>query len=130
MILDTTFIIDLMRRNESALATKGRLLAGNETFRVSSATILELWSGIAASDRTELEKAKVLAAMKGVDLIGMGRIVAEKAGEIHGKLAKNGTPLDSIDCIIAATAILNNDAVLTRNAKDFTRVAGLRVEGY
>ncbi len=130
MILDTTFIIDLMRRNESALATKERLLSSNETFRISSATVFELWSGIAASDRAGLEKAKVLAAMKGVDLIGMGRIIAEKAGEIHGSLIKEGNAIDHIDAMIAATAMLENETVLTRNTKHFTRVTGLKVESY
>lgn len=130
MILDTTFIIDLMRRNESALATKDRLLTGNETFRISSATVFELWSGIAASDKAELEKAKVLAAMKGVDLIGISRVVAEKAGEVHGTLVKEGKAIDHIDAMIAATAMLENETVLTRNTKHFTRVTGLKVESY
>ena len=56
--------------------------------------------------------------------------MAEKAGEIHGTLAKGGQGIDNIDAMIAATALLENETVLTRNIKHFSRVKGLRVESY
>lgn len=130
MILDTSFLIDLMENDESALQRKQKLAENKEAYRVAAPTIFELWSGISASDKPEKEKTRVLAALSEISTVQLNRKSAEKAGEIHGSLAKEGQGIDAIDSMIAAIAILENEAVLTRNIKHFTRVKGLRVERY
>ena len=37
---------------------------------------------------------------------------------------------NSIDCMIASIALLENEILLTRNTKHFTRISGLKVESY
>jgi len=41
-----------------------------------------------------------------------------------------GEPIDREDCIIAATAIAENEPVVTRNAGHFERISGLDVRTY
>ena len=130
MILDTSFIIDLMEGDEAALLRKMKLAEHKEMYRVAAPTIFELWSGISASDKPEKEKAKVLAALSEVITLQLSRKSAEKGGEIHGTLSKEGQGIDAIDSMIAAIATLENDTVLTRNVKHFMRVRGLKVESY
>lgn len=45
--------------------------------------------------------------------------VAESWGSIQGKAENNGTPVASIDSLIAAVAQTHNLIVVTRNEKDF-----------
>ena len=130
MILDTSFIIDIMEMDEGALSRHRTLREQNESYRVSSATIFELWSGVGHSRKSENEKIKVLKALSGISTISLSLPMAEKAGEIHGILAKEGKEIDDIDAMIAATALLENETVLTRNVKRFARVKGLRIESY
>lgn len=130
MILDTCFIIDVMEGDKGALSRREALSEKNEAYRVSAATVFELWSGIAYSKKSNEEKSKVLKALAGMNVIGLTAPMAEKAGEIHGSLAKKETAIDHIDAMIAATAVLENETVLTRNTKHFTRVTGLKVESY
>ena len=130
MILDTTFLIDLMEKDEAAMQRKELMDDSKETYRVSAPTIFELWSGISQSKTPIQEKSKVLAIISQLDSIKLNRQTAEKAGEIHGSLIKTGQTLEALDCMIAATAMHENESLLTRNTKHFTRVKGLRVESY
>ena len=130
MILDTTFLIDVMKNKEEAIAIRQKMEEEREAYRISIATIFELWAGIAASKKSEVERMKVLDVLSDIDVVDLTRPIAEKAGEIHGILIKNGEGIDNIDAMITATALLENEAVLTRNIKHFTRVKGLKVETY
>lgn len=130
MILDTSFLIDLMDGDDDAKERKDRLLREHEAFKVSTATIFELWTGIYACVESGEEKSKVLNALAGIDVVNATKAVAEKAGEIHGTLIKEGKVIDNMDALIASSAILENEPVLTRNVKDFGKVKGLRVEAY
>ena|SRR3989338_1187744 len=130
MILDTSFLIDLMENDEAALMRKQKMIENREDYRVAAPTIFELWSGLFASSKHEKEKAKVLIALAEINTIPLSRKSAEKAGEIHGSLIKKGQQIDSVDSMIASAALLENEPLLTRNAKHFTRVAGLKVEVY
>jgi len=102
----------------------------NETYCISSATVFELWSGVGHSKRSDEEKLKVIKALSGISTIALTAPLAEKAGEIHGTLAKEGQSVDNIDAMIAATALHENGSVLTRNVKHFAAVKGLKVETY
>ena len=130
MILDTSFIIDLMEMDEGALDKHGQLVEKNETSRISSAALFELWSGVGHSKKGEEEKLKVMRALSGISTIALTAPMAEKAGEIHGTLAKEGRGIDNIDAMIASTALHENETLLTRNVKHFARVNGLRIESY
>lgn len=130
MILDTSFIIDLMDAEEGARSRHSKLIEKNETYRISSAAVFELWSGVGHSKKSDEERLKVMNAIAGISTIPLTAPMAEKAGEIHGTLAKEGQGIDNIDAMIAATAMLENETVLTRNVKHFSRVKGLRVESY
>lgn len=46
------------------------------------------------------------------------------------QLNRNIQEIDAIDSMIAAIALLENEPLLTRNTKHFTRIKGLRVESY
>jgi len=46
--------------------------------------------------------------------------VAENCGIIQGKAEKAGTPMSSIDSLIAAANYTYNLTLVTRNEKDFT----------
>ena len=53
---------------------------------------------------------------------------AEQYGVIRADLQRVGTPIGPNDLMIAAIAKANDVTLVTRNRREFTRVAGLRVE--
>jgi tRNA(fMet)-specific endonuclease VapC len=130
MIADTSYLIDLIRRNPDALAKANELESRNETIAIAAVSLFELHSGLSRSKYPEREKAAMLAALKGQHIIPLEEEQATFAGELHGRLHKQGTPLGIIDCLIAGIAKAGHDTVLTRNVKDFKKVSGLLVETY
>jgi tRNA(fMet)-specific endonuclease VapC len=130
MILDTDFLIDLMEGKSNALKRKDKLNEDRENYRTTALTIFELWFGLAMSKKPESEKEKILSALSGIDTLKLSRESAEKAGEIHGSLTKKGETIGATDSMIAAIALLENEAILTGNSRHFSRVPGLRIESY
>ena len=130
MILDTSFIIDLMDNNEQAIAKLNELLARNEPQLVASPSIFELWSGITQSNKPDKEKTKVLAVLACQAILSLDQHSAEMAGEIDGRLVKEGQIIDPEDCMIAGIAKKNNETILTRNVKHFSKIKGIKIETY
>nr|WP_230198729.1 hypothetical protein [Halopiger djelfimassiliensis] len=54
----------------------------------------------------------------------------KKAGRIDGRLASAGRAIGTGETIIAATALVHEEPVLTRNVEHFRRIDGLDVESY
>lgn len=51
----------------------------------------------------------------------------EYYGKLRSSLEKQGTPVDSLDLLIAATALESNLTLVTHNTKHFQRIPGLKV---
>lgn len=126
MIQDTSFIIELLDGNKAAI-NKLKDLKG-EPEKVSSVTVLELHEGVARSSKPEKERKQVLNVLNSKNIIQADRKVMEKAGEISGNLANKGERIDREDCIIAATALLEQEPLVTTNTKHFERIENLEIE--
>lgn len=52
------------------------------------------------------------------------------AAQIRADLANAGTPIGPYDLLIAAIALANDLILVTHNTREFSRVAGLRIEDW
>lgn len=130
MLLDTSFLIDLMRGDSGAISTARDLEADLVQQRVSAMTLFELYYGVAKSDQATAERETVASVIESKPIVPADAAVMTKAGRIAGGLAADGEAIDDGDAIIGATAITLDEPVLTRNEADFERVDGVRVETY
>lgn len=55
--------------------------------------------------------------------------IIEKSCEIHAKLKAKGTPIQDVDILIAATAIVR-DLILVSNDSDLLRIEELKLENW
>ena len=130
MIADTTFLIDLMNGNKDAVQKLQNLSQKREQLHVTAISIFELYRGISRSGRPLKESEKILSVLQGVSTLSLEPASAQVAGEIEGKLFKDGRAIGSVDCMIAGIAITQSEKLLTRNVKDFSKISGLQVESY
>lgn len=130
MILDTSFIIDLMDGLPEAEEKLRILDKKKEVQFVAAPTIFELWSGIEQSKKPEEEKLKVFAVLSTQTVLNLDNNSAEEAGKIDGQLAKQGKPIEPEDSMIAGIAKSNDETVLTRNIAHFSRIKDLKIETY
>lgn len=56
--------------------------------------------------------------------------IAEICGNLRAQLDKIGKPIGPYDLQIASIALANNLILITHNTKEFSRIAGLRIEDW
>lgn len=130
MIQDTSFIIDLLRGDENAIRLLEILEKESRPQKVSSITVLELYEGIARSSVPASKGDRILDVLETKHVVAADQTVMRKAGALSGDLISRGEQIDREDCIIAATALLADEPVVTRNTKHFERITGLDVRTY
>ncbi|QSG11940.1 PIN domain containing protein [Halapricum desulfuricans] len=130
MIQDTSFIIDLLRGDENAKRLLNIVEKEARPQKLSSVTVLELYEGVVRSQTPETKRERVLEILETKHVVNADHIVMRKAGKLSGELIDDGERIEREDCIIAATALLNDEPVITRNAKHFGRIDGLEVRSY
>ncbi len=130
MILDTTFVIDIMDNDKEAVNKLHELIKRGENQLITAPTVFELYSGMARSKKPANEKNKITKILNGQLIIHFDNDAAERGGEIDGNLIKDGKTIQPIDCMIAGIALVRKEKVLTRNIKDFSKIKDLEIETY
>lgn len=130
MIEDTSFIIDVLHDDPDALRYLGGIETENRPEKVASITVLELYEAVPQLDVPEERQRKILDVLDTRHVVAGDETVMRKAGKLSGKLRSCGAEIDREDCIIGATALLNDEPVVTRNADHFERIDDLDVETY
>jgi hypothetical protein len=127
MILDTAFLVDIIRGVRAAGARARGLEGRGEFLRVPAPAVFELWEGVERSNDPPAEQLRVAALLERYPVMDLNRRHATRAGRLSGSLLRRGVVLGEVDLLIAGTALEENEPLLTRNVKDFERVPDLRV---
>jgi len=130
MIEDTSFVIDILNDDPDALTYLEMIETENRPEKIASITVLELYEAVPQLDIPEKRRQKLFAVLDTRHAVGADQTVMRKAGKISGTLISRGEEIDREDCIIGATALLDDEPVVTRNRAHFERIDGLEVESY
>ena len=127
-VADTSFVIDLMRREAGAL----RLSAGFEREEIALATTavtaMELLKGAYLSDnRDNLVKARTVLHL--FTVLAVDETMYEVYGRLAAGLSRAGTPVGDFDEIIAAVTLCHDGKIITRD-RHFEKIPGLTVITY
>jgi len=130
MLLDTSFLIDLMNGDRKAVARARALEGADLEVRIPSPALFELWRGVHLATRGSEDAARVGLLLAAYGSVPLDAPSAARGGEVDAMLIRARTPIDPEDSMIAGIALTQNEPLLTRNVKDFSRVPGLGVETY
>lgn len=122
MLLDTSFLIDLMDGDDGAVEKAHELETDLVQQRLSSMTLFELCYGVVRAIDSETEREKVEDVLASKPIHPADTAVMRKAGRLSGELQNDGAPVGDGDVIIGATADVVEEPVLTRNVEDFERL--------
>lgn len=92
--------------------------------------VFELHYGLGRAGKTETERRRVLEVVESKPVIAADRAVMAKPGRLHATLENDGKPIGESDCVIASTALVVEEQVVTRNVGHFERVRDLDVRTY
>jgi len=96
---------------------------------ISSVTASELTFGVVKSGSEKNRQALALFFAP-LEILPFDESVIWHYGEIRSDLERRGTPIGSIDTMIAAHARALGAVLVTNNVREFSRVEGLRLENW
>ena len=131
--LDTSFVVDLLR--EAARGSEGpasRLLGRvqDQELGMSVFVACELAAGAAMATKPVEEKRKVERLCSGMSIHYPDERFPAAYGSLLAALERGPGRVSTMDLLIATSALIAEASLVTRNAKDFSRVPGLDVLGY
>lgn len=130
MILDSTFLLDLLREDDSAFRKGNRLQESSIGVRVPVAAMFETYYGVGATGSDD-ELRRVQNVLMGHPPVPVDEEIARVAGRMLGRIEADGHDgVSTNDAYIGATACVRGETVLTRNVADFEALPGVEVETY
>ena len=127
--LDTNICIHLIKKTPEATLRRLRTI-DIKTVAVSSITVAELQFGVAKSGRPEQNALALGAFLAPLTVEPFDDAAALAHGPLRFALERAGTPIGSLDLLIAAHAIALGRTVVTHNIREFQRIRGLKVEDW
>lgn len=125
-LLDTCFLIDLQRefhRGENLGPSSFLKQHGQEEFALSVISLTEFLEGFEVAEEGE-------KFLRPFHWLSVNPSVAREASRIRRQLRLQGKLISDFDILIAATALVGNFQLVTRDNRHFKRVRGLIVETY
>ncbi|MEI7576526.1 MAG: type II toxin-antitoxin system VapC family toxin [Armatimonadota bacterium] len=122
MLLDTCFLIDLAKGDSGAL--KFIFRAGERKLHVCPIVIGEFLVPFAPNPQPGL------TFLQSFEVLPTDELVAAKYAQLINRLGRQKTVGGTNDIWIAATAVVNNVSLITRNTSDFSKIPELQLLSY
>ncbi|HTD32625.1 MAG TPA: type II toxin-antitoxin system VapC family toxin [Candidatus Elarobacter sp.] len=125
--MDTNVLSDLTKPRPNSGLRRWLDERDEESLYLSVLTLGEIRQGIAMAREDRKRRAKLEQALADFRarfagrVLDVDRIVAETWGEVNGRTRVQGTPVSTVDALIAATAIAHKLIIVTGNARDFEK---------
>lgn len=128
-MLDTNICIYIIKQKPESVLKKFTSLAIDDIC-ISSITLSELIYGVQKSQHKQKNMAALEEFITPLIVAPFDDLAANTYGEVRANLEKNGTPIGSLDTMIAAHAITRNTTLVTNNEKEFKRVPKLKITNW
>jgi tRNA(fMet)-specific endonuclease VapC len=128
-LLDTNICIYLIRKKPPKVLKKLSEYAVSD-IGISSITVAELLYGVEKSSLPERNRDALDGFLAPFEIMPFDDRAAEIYGCIRAGLERKGTPIGSMDMLIAAHAFSLGVTLVTNNAKEFKRVPRLQVANW
>jgi hypothetical protein len=123
-LLDSAFLIDVLRGQAEAMGRLARLYEAGDTIYVNEIVVCEVASGSHLHPDPDLD-----GLLQPLEFIQPGPESALEAGRWRAEARRQGWTLSLADALIAAAAGAAGATILTRNRRDFS-LTPVPVEGY
>ena len=128
-ILDTNICIYIIKKKPENVINRFRQLPIS-SLAISSITLSELEYGVMKSSKPDQNQLALFQFVAPLEILPYGDEAAQYYGKIRAFLEKKGTPIGSLDMLIAAHALSVNCILVTNNEKEFSRVPDLHIENW
>ena len=128
-MLDTNICIYIIKQKPENVINRFRQLPIS-SLAISSITLSELEYGVMKSSRPIENQFALSQFVAPLEILPYGDDAAQYYGNLRAFLEKQGTPIGSLDMLIAAHALSANCTLVTNNEKEFSQVPHLRIQNW
>jgi tRNA(fMet)-specific endonuclease VapC len=128
ILLDTNICIHVINARPPAVLERFRQHRMGE-IGVCSVVAAELAYGVAKSGSTRNRQALEMFLAPLV-ILPFDEAAVWVYGDLRAELERKGTPIGSLDTMIAAHALSQQSTLVTNNTREFARVPGLALENW
>jgi len=128
-LLDTNICIYIIKRKPVSVFDRFKNLVPGSV-GLSSITLAEMQYGIAKSSKPVQNQKALDQFLLPLEIMDFNSAAAIEYGKIRALLEMQGTPIGSMDMLIAAHAKNLGAILVTNNVKEFDRVLDLNVENW
>lgn len=128
-LLDTNICIYLIKQKPPEILQRFNTNQVGD-LGISSITVAELEFGVQKSQFTQKNQQALEQFLIPLNIVNFDRAAAIIYGDLRATLAKQGTPIGSLDTLIAAHALSLNVTLITNNVKEFDRIPNLKLDNW
>jgi tRNA(fMet)-specific endonuclease VapC len=128
-MLDTNICIAIIKRKPMHTLEKFNSYQVGD-IGISTITLAELRYGVSKSQHQTKNKAALDEFILPLEIVAFDELATSAYGALRASLEKQGTPIGSLDTMIAAHALSLGVLLVSNNTREFRRVAGLTVEDW
>jgi len=128
-ILDTTFLVDFLRRAPEVKRLAQDLEDRGERPATTEVNAFELLVGAYEEGRINQERfAQVQQMLQGLDVLALDRAGAIRAAELLSGLSARGRTPGVLDILVAGIALASGYDTIVTNDEGFRRIQGIKVQ--
>lgn len=128
-MLDTNTCIYIIKRKPVEVINRFRQFQISQV-SISSITFSELEYGAIKSSKPEQNHLALAQFLAPIEILPYDNGAAQHYGELRLYLEKHGTPIGSLDMLIAAHALSTGCILVTNDIKEFERVPNLKINNW
>lgn len=128
-LLDTDTCIYLIRKRPQNVIDRFQTYIIGD-IGISSITLAELAYGAEKSQKIQQNKKSLNEFITPLEIAPFDEEAASEYGKIRSDLEKKGSPIGSLDLLIAAHALSLNVTLVTNNIREFARIKHLSIENW
>lgn len=128
-MLDTNTCVYIIKRKPPKVIKRFKQTDVSQ-IGISSITLSELLYGVSKSSNPEQNQVALSQFVAPLEILPYDDGASQYYGDLRAGLEKQGTPIGSLDMLIAAHAISLNSILITNNEKEFSRVPNLQIDNW
>ena len=128
-LLDTNICIYIIKQKPPEVLQKFHAYNVGD-IGISYISVAELEFGVYKSQFSEKNQQALEQFLLPLTIVDVDSVAANMDGKIRAILEKQGTPLGSLDTLIAAHALSLRITLITNNVREFCRVPNLKLENW
>ncbi|MCI4369303.1 MAG: PIN domain-containing protein [Thermoplasmata archaeon] len=130
MLLDSSFLIDLMEGRPEAVALAKSIDSKGDQLRLPAPVLFELWVGVGRTGGRAEDQKRLVDLETAYEKVGFDSGDARAAGELQATLHRSGRALGTVDVQLAGMAIFRSEELVTGDRALATVGHGVPVRSY